>query len=371
MNNSEFSKTNKCSKYFIPPPIIEAKKRIIAIGDIHGDLKLALQSLSIAGLINNIPYYDYFDDKINPEAFYPKLETIQWTGGETYVVQVGDQIDRCRPGFITDNCNTDNITIDDEASDIIILKFFYILHLKARRHGGAVISLLGNHELMNIMGKMRYVSKKGIDQFNGEMNRIKYFRRKGKFAQFLACTRYSAVIIGSFLFTHAGIIKTFYNTINRTYKNDLENSRNNIININEDVKNWVLGLIENDNINYIIQSQDSLFWNRILGSIPKNINKQNSTKYKEQCSKYLDNVLDILKIKGMIIGHTPFLEGGIAPTCNNKLFRIDIGASKAFELFKNNQQNKINVEILEILNDDINKPIFNICTTDKYCVKYE
>ena len=33
----------------------------------------------------------------------------------------------------------------------------------------------------------------------------------------------------------------------------------------------------------------------------------------------------------MIIGHTPQAEHGINSTCGNRIFRIDIGASKAFE----------------------------------------
>ena len=33
-----------------------------------------------------------------------------------------------------------------------------------------VISLLGNHEIMNVQGNMNYVSYKGLEQFKDEIN---------------------------------------------------------------------------------------------------------------------------------------------------------------------------------------------------------
>ena len=79
------------------------------------------------------------------------------------MIQIGDQVDRCRPFKTT--CNNPSATKNDEGSDIAILLLFNNLHKKASKYGGAVISLLGNHELMNVMGNMNYVSYKGIMQF--------------------------------------------------------------------------------------------------------------------------------------------------------------------------------------------------------------
>lgn len=50
-------------------------------------------------------------------------------------------------------------------SDIKILELFTDLDEQAVKHGGRVISLLGNHEISNALGNMSYVSVKGIDGF--------------------------------------------------------------------------------------------------------------------------------------------------------------------------------------------------------------
>ena len=72
----------------------------------------------------------------------------RWSGGNTIVVQLGDQIDNLR-----------NNPDYDEPSDIKILKFMTDLHNQAQKEKkGAVYSLLGNHEIMNTKD-LRYVSK--------------------------------------------------------------------------------------------------------------------------------------------------------------------------------------------------------------------
>ena len=91
--------------------------RIVAIGDVHGDLVSFKAILQAAHLI---------DAK---EA---------WVGGNTIFVQTGDVLDRGNQGT--------------KALDLLMK-----LEERASKKGGRVYSLLGNHEVLNMMGDFRYV----------------------------------------------------------------------------------------------------------------------------------------------------------------------------------------------------------------------
>ena len=69
-----------------------------------------------------------------------------WTGGATWVVQTGDVLDRG----------------DDEQA---ILDWFERLERDAAAAGGRFVWLLGNHELMNAAGDLRYVTPGGFKDF--------------------------------------------------------------------------------------------------------------------------------------------------------------------------------------------------------------
>lgn len=90
--------------------------RIVAIGDLHGDYDKFADMLRTAGLI----------DASN-----------NWTGGHTHLVQLGDVPDR-------------------GAQTRMILDLLMRLEPQARRAGGYVHALIGNHEAMNMYGDLRY-----------------------------------------------------------------------------------------------------------------------------------------------------------------------------------------------------------------------
>jgi hypothetical protein len=98
---------------------------IVAIGDVHGDFDDFVAILRRTGLT----------DQQN-----------HWTGGKTTFVQVGDQIDRGpKPREVMD--------------------LMMALQKEASQAGGRVVSLLGNHEVMNIMGDLRYVTPANYASF--------------------------------------------------------------------------------------------------------------------------------------------------------------------------------------------------------------
>lgn len=91
---------------------------VVAIGDVHGDFDDFVTILQRAGLVDAQHH---------------------WTGGQTTLVQVGDLLDRGpKPR---------------EVMDLVIS-----LEKEAPNSGGRVVALLGNHEMMNIMGDLRYVT---------------------------------------------------------------------------------------------------------------------------------------------------------------------------------------------------------------------
>ena len=65
---------------------------------------------------------------------------------DTIVVQVGDTIDSCRPSN-TNNC-LDKIETETYG-DLSVIEVIYLINKIAKPHGGQIISLLGNHEIMN------------------------------------------------------------------------------------------------------------------------------------------------------------------------------------------------------------------------------
>ena len=346
--DSDDSIAKVCKSYPKLPHILPAKKRIICIGDLHGDFKLTLQCLKIAKVIN---------DKNEWIAEPP----------DTVVVQIGDQIDKCRP---TPNkqCTDPTTTPADEDSDIKILEFFTDLNLKAVKKGGAVLSLLGNHEIMNVQGNMNYVSYKGLKHFekykenpdtkkkfkDGLEARKYYFRKGRKYANFLACTRQTAIIIGSNVFVHATILPE----LARKFK---------VKDLNILVRKWLLDIIDDDsNVEGICKIGDILynyhfspFWPRILGNLPPNVPLSDDT-----CVENLMETLNLYNVNNMIVGHTPqiFLKdkAGINVTCRDKvdgknkgIWRVDVGSSSGFDNFKNDKDKELSKpQVLEILNDN-------------------
>jgi hypothetical protein len=359
--DKESSKFKKyCTGYEELPTVLPPVKRIIAIGDIHGDYQLTLRCFKIAKLI---------DDKLNWIA-EPK---------DTVVVQVGDQIDRCRPYKSPDGkvykCNDPRATVNDEASDIKILKFFTEMHRKAKKYGGGVYSLLGNHEIMNVQGNMSYVSVMGIKEFenyqdpnkksviikDGQKGRQYAFAPGNEYARFLACTRNTSMIIGSNIFVHAGIMPGL-----------LQKYNGNLPKINRLIRKWLLGKINTNNVDEILNSEEiSPFWPRVLGNISPNSSNTN-------CNTTLQATLEVFEdVSNMIIGHTPQFytnKHGINSSCNGRLWKVDQGASTAFQLYdpldnRNgdslNISEKRKVQVLEILDDKI----FNVLEYD--CKPYE
>lgn len=103
----------------------QTRESVIAIADVHNAFENFVAILLRTGLI----------DKQN-----------HWAGGKTTFVQVGDLLDRGpKPREVMD--------------------LMMALEKEAPQAGGRVVSLLGNHEMMNIMGDLRYVAPANYASF--------------------------------------------------------------------------------------------------------------------------------------------------------------------------------------------------------------
>lgn len=355
MNKKEYKEFRKifnkmCSPYKYRPSILDPKRRIVIFGDIHGDYDLIINMLKSARLIN---------------------KDLEWIGDDAHVVQVGDQVDRCRP-YPGMPCNNPNTTKNDEDSDVKIMKFLNKLTLEAQKVGGDVISLLGNHEIMNSQGYLDYVSYEGIKGFENykdpEKPELKFkdgfearehaFSAGNEIGKMMGCTRQASIIIGTNLFVHAGIIDALLRELNLNSTADLES-------INIKIRQWLLGLIPESEIEKFVEANDtSLFWTRFLGKIPKEMKET-----EPECTKYISGVLNTFKVGSIIIGHTPqsFLyDQDLNSTCDGRVWRVDNGSSKAFDLFDEKNKYKIHrrIQWLEILNDNE----YYVCDRD-HCYK--
>ncbi len=101
--------------------------RIIAVGDIHGACDAFIAILQKVELIDS---------------------QLHWIGGTSILVQIGDILDRGPKS--------------KAAMDLLMA-----LEGEAGRKKGRVIGLNGNHEIMNIMGDLRYVSQQEFASYGG------------------------------------------------------------------------------------------------------------------------------------------------------------------------------------------------------------
>ena len=101
------------------------KNRVVAIADVHGALEQFLAILRRTGLVD---------------------EENRWAGGCTTLIQVGDLIDR-------------------GPHDRAVLDLVMELQKSAPGQGGQVLVAIGNHEVMNVMGDLRYVTDESFAFF--------------------------------------------------------------------------------------------------------------------------------------------------------------------------------------------------------------
>ena len=122
--------------------------RIVAVGDLHGDFSAWLDIARDAKLV----------DPAN-----------HWIGGKTVLVQTGDMVDR-------------------GADSLKIIRHLQQLDGEAKRAGGRVVVLMGNHEAMQVIGDYRYVTPGEYAAFANRQSKAGCMARCGKTWKFRPST---------------------------------------------------------------------------------------------------------------------------------------------------------------------------------------
>jgi hypothetical protein len=236
-------------------------KRIVALGDVHGDLEATRRALRLAGAID---------------------ASDRWIGGALVLVQTGDILDRG----------------DGEQA---ILELFATLKDQAEEAGGAIHRLNGNHEFMNAMGDFRYVTRAGFSDFETPETisepptmraRAEAFLPGGDYAKRLASFD-TVTMVGDTVFAHGGVLPRFVDSLEQ---------------VNRDSRCFLLGLMQPPEA---IMDPEGPIWSRAFST-------------GDSACEELTKTLESLSAKRMVVGHTPQLTG-ITSACDDKVWRIDTG----------------------------------------------
>ncbi|KAL8531219.1 hypothetical protein ACS0TY_008011 [Phlomoides rotata] len=302
-----------------PPTFVSAPgRRIVAVGDLHGDLDKARYALQMADVLSS----DGQD---------------LWVGGETVLVQLGDILDRG----------------EDE---IAILSLLKSLDIQAKANGGAVFQVNGNHETMNVEGDFRYVDSGGFDECAdflehleicnhnweaafvswagvsqgwkedcnltknswGPWNLVKQkgviarsilLRPGGPLASELA--QHAVVLkVNDWVFCHGGLLP--------------HHVEYGIERMNREVSYWMKGLGMDDEYPPFIATRgyDSVVWSRLYSRDTSDLDDYQIN----QIQYILRDTLQAVGAKAMVVGHTP-QAAGVNCDFNCNIWRIDVGMS--------------------------------------------
>ena len=256
-----------------------APARLVAIGDLHGDLAATRKVLVLAGAID---------------------ASDAWVGGKLVIVQTGDAIDRG----------------DDDRA---VLDLLERLKGQAAKAGGELVAMSGNHEIMNASFDFRYVTPPSFTTFAdvkpmnpGVVAALEHVDApaRGRAAAFAPGGTYATMIArrpvmyraGDTVFVHGGILpKHIAYGIDR---------------INDETRAWLLG--EKSDPPRILLQEDGPIWSRMYSASPG----------REECA-ILKETLDLLGAKRMVMGHTP-QRSGVSAACEGRGWRIDVGLSKFY-----------------------------------------
>lgn len=255
------------------PDTFEGVARVVAVGDVHGDVEALKDVLRLAGLID---------------------EKGKWSGGKAHLVQTGDIADRAPH------------TRDS-------YELLRRLEGEALAAGGRVHVLLGNHEVMNMLGDLRYVTPEELASYadqsptpdapgtpRGLAGHAVAFGPDGRYGRWLR-TRPAVLRIDGTLFMHGGLQP---GVPARTLA---------------ELNRWVRQDLFPGNPPGGGTDQLGPLWFRGYAKDPE-----------PQWSEGLDEALRRFGAKRMVMGHTTTADGRIGVRFGGKTLFIDTGLSTGY-----------------------------------------
>lgn len=310
-------------------------ERLVIIGDIHGDYDNYIEVLQNAGIINRRG---------------------NWTGEQTHLVQVGDVPDR---GPDTDK----------------IINHLQKLEDQARRDGGMVHVLIGNHEFMNVTGDLRYVHPgeyEALTSRNSGRIREAYYQQTVQAIEAQNETREEPIIIDDvFTATWEENFPLGYVEHRLAWQtggefNDWVSTHNSVIRINDML--FMHAGLGPDMLEKSISDINNTIRAEILGAYqPENSLGDAQTgplwyrgfamNAEATEAPHLEALLETYEVNTVIVGHTPNL-GVITPRFDGRVIITDTGMSdyygghKASLLVDNGQKFALHDTIYSLIPSD-------------------
>lgn len=277
------------------PSVFPACPRVIVIGDIHGDVSRLLQILYAAKVIN---------------------PNMQWIAEpkNTMVVQLGDQVDSMTraPNAIGEW---------EKVADVEVIHLMDQLDNVAKPHGGRVLSMIGNHEWMNVMGDFSYVSEHSR---KNTLMRQQKFAPNGQYSMLLS-KRNVVLKLGSLLFCHGGLLPHHLDMVDNNIHIINEISRKFLRGI--PLTNWELNVFQS-----VILGDQSISWTRTYMEL---LNEP------EKLVAVMQNIMQRTQCRSICVGHNTVND--VTPIMGGALWFVDNGISRAY--------GKSSFQFLEILDD--------------------
>jgi len=314
--------TNQLGHY-----LLDNKKEIFCIGDIHGDYDILIKILKDINCINNKE---------------------EWIGKNKYVVFNGDLVDR--GGRNSEKLGCTNNQCSD--SDYRVIKKLLEFKKESQKYDSDIILVMGNHELMLFQGNTSYNIMDSSYQ--------EKFVRSPADSVVKEYVDNCVVIafINNLVFVHGSICAELFNI------KCLEKENDPFSFINKEVRKWLKKENYKTPCLDILLSYKTLFqkslsplWNRDFGrDFDCKILEQVLNTIKQKYNKHkIFNTFDYNNLV-MIIGHT--VQDEINSKCNNQIFRIDNALSRAFHSKSKKQH------VLQLLK-------FKKSNKDKHFIDYE